>query len=92
LLTRVFFVAEVLQAPVYNDISVAQWLGLTPKQAVKDHLGFSDETLERLPQAKPYVLLRGPGSVQNQLQRDKALGFGLGESIVAAAVGSTALG
>ena len=26
---------EVLQAPVYNDISVAQWLGLTPKQVVK---------------------------------------------------------
>jgi hypothetical protein len=76
-------VTEVLQAPIYNDISVAQWLGLTPKQVVKDHLGFGDETLERLPQVKPYVLLRSPGSVQNQLQRDKALGFGLGESKVA---------
>lgn len=50
---------EVLQAPVYNDISVAQWLGLTPKQVVKDHLGFSDDTLNRLPQIKPYIL---PGS------------------------------
>jgi oxalate decarboxylase family bicupin protein len=47
---------EVLQAPVYNDISVAQWLGLTPKQIVKDHLGFSDATLERLPKFKPYIL------------------------------------
>jgi hypothetical protein len=55
-----FSVAEVLQAPIYNDISVAQWLGLTPKQAVKGHLGFSDETLERLPQAKPYILPGGP--------------------------------
>jgi oxalate decarboxylase/phosphoglucose isomerase-like protein (cupin superfamily) len=47
---------EVLQAPVYNDISVAQWLGLTPKQVVKDHLGFSEDTLNRLPKIKPFIL------------------------------------
>ncbi|KAF2726243.1 oxalate decarboxylase, secreted [Polychaeton citri CBS 116435] len=47
---------EILQAEVYNDISVAQWLGLTPKQVVKDHLGFSDDTLSRLPKIKPYIL------------------------------------
>ncbi|OQN96739.1 hypothetical protein B0A48_17163 [Cryoendolithus antarcticus] len=47
---------EVLQAPAYNDISVAQWLGLTPKRVVKDHLGFSDDTLNRLPKIKPYIL------------------------------------
>lgn len=47
---------EVLQADRYNDISVAQWLGLTPKQVVKDHLGFSDDTLSRLPTVKPYIL------------------------------------
>ncbi|KAJ8606245.1 hypothetical protein MRB53_041117 [Persea americana] len=47
---------EVLQAPFYNDISVAQWLGLTPRQVVKDHLGFSDDTLDRLPKIKPYIL------------------------------------
>jgi oxalate decarboxylase/phosphoglucose isomerase-like protein (cupin superfamily) len=47
---------EILQAPVYNDISVAQWLGLTPKQIVKDHLGFSEATLDRLPKFKPYIL------------------------------------
>lgn len=57
-------IAEVLQAGVYNDISVAQWLGLTPKQVVKDHLGFSDDTLNRLPQIKPFLL---PGST-NALQ------------------------
>jgi hypothetical protein len=37
---------------------------LTPKQVVKDHLGFSDKTLERLPQVKPqvkpYILPGGP--------------------------------
>jgi len=46
----------VLKADVYNDISVAQWLGLTPKQVVKDHLGFSEDTLNRLPQIKPFIL------------------------------------
>ncbi|KAK5120624.1 hypothetical protein LTR85_005982 [Meristemomyces frigidus] len=47
---------EVLQASTYNDISVAQWLGLTPKQTVKDHLGFSENTLNRLPQIKPFIV------------------------------------
>lgn len=56
--------SEILQSPVYNDISVAQWLGLTPKQVVKDHLGFSDDTLNRLPKVKPFIL---PGDT-NPLQ------------------------
>ncbi|GAB7345838.1 hypothetical protein MBLNU457_4095t1 [Dothideomycetes sp. NU457] len=47
---------EVLQAGVYNGISVAQWLGLTPKQIVGDHLGFSEDTLDRLPRVKPFIL------------------------------------
>ncbi|KAF2238160.1 oxalate decarboxylase, secreted [Viridothelium virens] len=47
---------EVLQAPIYNDISVGQWLGLTPPQVVKDHLGFSDDTVSRLPKTKPFIL------------------------------------
>jgi hypothetical protein len=38
---------------------VAQWLGLTPKQVVKEHLGFSEDTLDRLPKIKPFIL---PGS------------------------------
>ncbi|PPJ49942.1 hypothetical protein CBER1_04683 [Cercospora berteroae] len=55
---------EVLQAPTYNDISVAQWLGLTPKQVVKDHLGFSDDTLNRLPKIKPFILPGDPNLQQ----------------------------
>ena len=47
---------EMLQAPIYNDVSVAQWLGLTPSQIVKDHLGFSDDTLSRLPKVKPFIV------------------------------------
>lgn len=59
-LTNIPFCTEILQAPTYNDISVAQWLGLTPKQVVKDHLGFSEETLDRLPQVKPFILPGDP--------------------------------
>lgn len=47
---------EILQDKVFSDVSVAQWLGLTPKQIVKDHLGFSEDTLNRLPTIKPYIL------------------------------------
>jgi hypothetical protein len=35
-------------------------ISLSPKQVVKDHLGFSDETLERLPQVKSYILPGDP--------------------------------
>ena len=47
---------EILQSPRYNDISVAQWLGLTPRQTVQDHLGFSEDTLNRLPKVKPFIV------------------------------------
>jgi len=47
---------EVLQATSYQDVSVAQWLGLTPKHVVSDHLGFSEDTLNRLPKIKPFIL------------------------------------
>lgn len=57
---------EILQSPVFSDVSVAQWLGLTPKQIVGDHLGFSEDTLNRLPQVKPYIL---PGST-NKTETD----------------------
>lgn len=47
---------EVLQASKFTDISVAQWLALTPRQVIKDHLHLPDELLDRLPTEKPYVV------------------------------------
>ena len=47
---------EVLQAPKFSDISVAQWLALTPKQVVKDHLHVSDEFLDSLPKEKQIIV------------------------------------
>ncbi|KAI9693389.1 MAG: hypothetical protein M1820_009318 [Bogoriella megaspora] len=47
---------EVLQAPIYNDISVNQWLGLTPSQIVKDHLQLPDDVISKLPKTKPFLV------------------------------------
>ncbi|KAM0149016.1 hypothetical protein ACHAPG_009650 [Botrytis cinerea] len=43
---------EVLQQPVFSDISVAQWLALTPKQVVMDTLGLSEEVVDAIPKEK----------------------------------------
>ena len=39
-----------------TDISVAQWLGLTRPQVVKDTLNLPDAVIEDLPKFKPYIL------------------------------------
>lgn len=46
---------EVLDQTKFTDISVAQWLALTPKQVVKDTLKLPDETLDNLPKQKTYL-------------------------------------
>ena len=51
---------EILQATRYQDISVGQWLGLTPRQAVKDTLGLPDEFLDTLPVTKRYIVPGNP--------------------------------
>ncbi|EJT73766.1 hypothetical protein GGTG_07622 [Gaeumannomyces tritici R3-111a-1] len=47
---------EVLQAPKFSDISVSQWLALTPCQVVKDTLSFlPDAILDKLPKDKTLI-------------------------------------
>lgn len=46
---------EVLQADKFTDISAAQWLALTPKQIVQDHLHLADSVWENLPKEKEYI-------------------------------------
>ncbi|KAF8960664.1 RmlC-like cupin domain-containing protein [Flammula alnicola] len=43
---------EILKTDLFQDISLAQWLALTPPELVKAHLGFSDETISRLSKTK----------------------------------------
>ncbi|KAN0138740.1 oxalate decarboxylase [Lactarius tabidus] len=40
----------------FQDISLTQWLALTPPQLVKAHLGLSDETISHLSKTKQYVV------------------------------------
>ena len=47
---------EVLQAPRFTDISLGQWLGLTPPQVVQDALNFSDAVVNNLSKTKAYIL------------------------------------
>lgn len=39
---------EVFRGPKYSDVSLSNWLALTPPSVVKDHLGFSDAAIEKL--------------------------------------------
>ncbi|CAG8957778.1 hypothetical protein HYFRA_00000116 [Hymenoscyphus fraxineus] len=52
--TDVIFL-EVLKQGKFTDISVSQWLALTPKQVVQDTLGLPDETLDNLPKKKTFI-------------------------------------
>ena len=43
---------EVFKSPRYSDISLSNWLALTPPKVVQAHLGFSDATMKKLEQFK----------------------------------------
>ncbi|KAH7080962.1 RmlC-like cupin domain-containing protein [Paraphoma chrysanthemicola] len=51
---------EVLQATEYSDISVNQWLGLTPKQIVKDHLNLADDVIDNFPKTRSFIVKGNP--------------------------------
>lgn len=43
---------EVLLAPKFSDISVAQWLKVTPKQIIEDHLHIPGDVIDKIPKEK----------------------------------------
>ncbi|KAG6830029.1 hypothetical protein H0H87_009492 [Tephrocybe sp. NHM501043] len=47
---------EVFQGGLVQDISLTQWLALTPPSLVKAHLGFSDEMIGKLNKVKQEVV------------------------------------
>jgi oxalate decarboxylase family bicupin protein len=51
---------EVMRTNIYNDISVNQWLGLTPPQVVEDHLKLPQSVIANLPKTKPYIVPGNP--------------------------------
>ncbi|KAJ1305763.1 hypothetical protein OPQ81_010493 [Rhizoctonia solani] len=50
---------EIFNSDIYEDISLNQWLALTPPEMVKAHLQLSDDTISKLQKVKPVVV--GPG-------------------------------
>ncbi|KAK7542180.1 oxalate decarboxylase [Phyllosticta citribraziliensis] len=52
---------EVLQADHFADISLGQWLALTPHQIVKDTLNISEEDINKFPTEKPVVVAAPSG-------------------------------
>ncbi|KAF8674929.1 Oxalate Decarboxylase [Rhizoctonia solani] len=50
---------EIFKTDVYQDISLNQWLALTPPDMVKAHLQLDDETISQLQKVKPVIV--GPG-------------------------------
>ncbi|KAL0945498.1 hypothetical protein HGRIS_000982 [Hohenbuehelia grisea] len=47
---------EIFRTDRFEDISLNQWLALTPPELVKAHLGLSDETIGKLQKNKPTVI------------------------------------
>lgn len=41
---------------VFQDISLKQWLALTPHNVVKAHLGFSEQFIDALPREKQVIV------------------------------------
>jgi oxalate decarboxylase family bicupin protein len=51
---------EIFKTDVFQDISLNQWLALTPPDLVKAHLDLDDDTIAKLKKTKPIVV--GPSS------------------------------
>ncbi|KAF9558844.1 oxalate decarboxylase [Agrocybe pediades] len=47
---------EIFNTDMFEDISLSNWLALTPPELVKAHLGFDDETIAHLQKTKPTVI------------------------------------
>jgi len=47
---------EISSSLVFEDISLSNWLALTPPALVQAHLGFDMDTIASLPKTKPIVV------------------------------------
>ncbi|KAJ5336071.1 hypothetical protein MYU51_009515 [Penicillium brevicompactum] len=47
---------EVLQASMFTDVALGQWIASTPKQIIADTLNLDDDTLSKLKTEKQYVV------------------------------------
>jgi oxalate decarboxylase len=47
---------EMFRSDRFADISLTQWLALTPRKLVQAHLNLDDETMAGLPEDKPVIV------------------------------------
>ena len=52
---------EMFKAPVYQDVSLNNWIAALPPELVKQHLGLSDEILAAIPKNDLGVVPPGKG-------------------------------
>lgn len=45
---------ETFKEAVYSDVSLSNWLAITPPSVVKSHLGFSDAQIKKLQKFKTH--------------------------------------
>ncbi|MBB6144457.1 oxalate decarboxylase [Silvibacterium bohemicum] len=53
-------IINVFNTPVYKDISLANWMALTPKELVRGHLNLDDDVIEGLRRDRDAVVLSRP--------------------------------
>lgn len=80
---------EVLQADRFTDVSAAQWLALTPKQVVQDHLHLADSVWDNLPKEKEYIKV---GNTNMTALATAAAGDGSTTTASSSAAAATATG
>lgn len=51
---------EILRAPQFVDVSLSQWLAVSPVQVVADHLRVSNETITQWSKTKQVVVKGSP--------------------------------
>jgi len=54
--SEVLTLLEMFRSDRFADVSLNQWLALTPPELVKAHLGIDDDTIAALSQTKPIVV------------------------------------
>ncbi|RYE02898.1 MAG: cupin domain-containing protein, partial [Sphingobacteriaceae bacterium] len=47
---------EVFKSDKYEDVSLNQWMALTPPELVKAHLNIGDDVIGKLPKEKPVIV------------------------------------
>jgi oxalate decarboxylase len=47
---------EMFRSAYFADLSLNQWMGLTPPELVKAHLNLDKQTMARLPKDKPVIV------------------------------------